>query len=251
MGTIYEALRQAIEAEEPVATATLMQLEPETGAVQPGAKLLVRNDGSLLGDLGLPQLNAAARDEALVLIEQGSSQSFTFNLPDGAQATLFIESFVPAPTLYIVGAVHIAVTLVGLAKVMGFRTVVIDARAAFATEERFAHADELIVAWPDEALLGRLNASSYVAVLTHDPKLDDPAIKTALPSPARYVGALGSPTTAAKRAERLRGDGVSEELLARLHAPIGLKIGGKMPEDIALSIMAEIVKVRADQAAAR
>jgi xanthine dehydrogenase accessory factor len=251
METIYDALRQAIADEEPVATATLLALPDTHPGLKIGAKLLIRPDGQSQGDLGLADLNAAACEMALTLLAQGGNRSFETELSTGGQATLFVETFVPAPTLYIVGAVHIAVTLVSLAKVMGFRTVVIDARAAFATEERFAHADELIVAWPDEGLRGRLNASSYVAVLTHDPKLDDPAVMTALPSAARYVGALGSPSTAAKRAERLRAEGIGEELLARLHAPIGLKIGGKQPEEIALSIMAEIIKVRADQAAGK
>jgi xanthine dehydrogenase accessory factor len=122
--------------------------------------------------------------------------------------------------------------------------VVIDARGAFATPERFGHSDELVQAWPDEALEGRLNSNSYVVLLTHDPKLDDPAIKLALPSPARYVGALGSPSTHAKRIERLREEGVAGELLARLHAPIGLKIGARTPEEIAVSIIAEIVAAR-------
>ena len=127
---------------------------------------------------------------------------------------------------------------------LGFRTVVVVARGAFATPERFAHADELVNEWPDEALAGRLNSNSFVVLLTHDPKLDDPALKVALPSPARYVGALGSPSTHAKRLARLRGEGLPEDQLARLHAPIGLKIGGNTPEEIAVSIIAEIVAAR-------
>jgi xanthine dehydrogenase accessory factor len=157
---------------------------------------------------------------------------------------VFIESFVPAPTLFIVGAVHIAIALVALAKVLGFRTVVIDAREAFATVERFPHADELVTAWPDDALEGRLTRSSYVAVLTHDPKLDDPALRVALNSAARYVGALGSPSTHARRLERLRADGLSEAQLARIHGPIGLAIGARTPDEIALSILAEIIQVK-------
>jgi xanthine dehydrogenase accessory factor len=146
--------------------------------------------------------------------------------------------------MFIVGAVHIAIPLVTFAKTLGFRTVVVDARGAFATPERFAHADELIMAWPDEALEGKLHSNSAVVLLTHDPKLDDPALKIALPSPARYVGALGSPRTHAKRLDRLREDGVPEEQLARLHAPIGLKIGANTPEEIAVSIIAEVVAAR-------
>jgi xanthine dehydrogenase accessory factor len=157
---------------------------------------------------------------------------------------VFVETYPPPPTMFIVGAVHIAIPLVTLAKTLGFRAVVIDARGAFATPERFAHADELVMAWPDEALEGRITSNSFVVLLTHDPKLDDPALKIALPSPARYVGALGSPKTHAKRLARLREEGVPEQQLARLHAPIGLKIGAATPEEIAVSIIAEVVAAR-------
>jgi xanthine dehydrogenase accessory factor len=143
-----------------------------------------------------------------------------------------------------VGGVHISIALGALAKVVGFHTVVVDARSAFATEARFPHADELVLAWPDEALEGRLDARSCVAVLTHDPKLDDPALRVALASPARYIGALGSPKTHAKRLERLRGEGFSDDQLARIHGPIGLPIGAKTPQEIALSILAEVVKAQ-------
>jgi xanthine dehydrogenase accessory factor len=128
--------------------------------------------------------------------------------------------------------------------VLGFRTVVVDARSAFASAERFAHADELVLAWPDEALEGRLDARSCVAVLTHDPKLDDPALRVALASPARYIGALGSPKTHTTRLGRLRAEGFSDEQLARIHGPIGLPIGAKTPEEIALSVLAEVVKAQ-------
>jgi xanthine dehydrogenase accessory factor len=151
---------------------------------------------------------------------------------------------VPPPGLFMVGGVHIAVALAALAKVVGFRTVVVDARSAFATEERFAHVDELVVAWPDEALEGRLDGRSCVAVLTHDPKLDDPALRVALRSPARYIGALGSPATHARRLERLRAEGFAEAELTRIHGPIGLPIGAKTPEEIAVSVLAQIVKAQ-------
>lgn len=104
--------------------------------------------------------------------------------------------------------------------------------------------DELVLAWPDEALEGRLDARSWVAVLTHDPKLDDPALRVALRSPARYIGALGSRTTHARRLERLRAEGFSEADLARIHGPIGLPIGAKTPEEIAVSILAQMIQVQ-------
>jgi xanthine dehydrogenase accessory factor len=177
------------------------------------------------------------------MLARAESGIRSYATPDG-DAQVFIETYPPPPTMFIVGAVHIAIPLVTFAKTLGFRAVVVDARGAFATPERFAHADELIMAWPDEALEGKLNSNSFVVLLTHDPKLDDPALKVALPSPARYVGALGSPTTHAKRLARLREDGVPEQQLARLHAPIGLKLGASTPEEIAISIIAEVVAAK-------
>jgi xanthine dehydrogenase accessory factor len=179
--------------------------------------------------------------DAAGLLANGRSQTVEYA---DLGIAVFIECFVPPPTLFMVGGVHIAVALGALAKVLGFHTVVVDARSAFASPERFAHADELVLEWPDEALEGRLDAGSCVAVLTHDPKLDDPALRVALASPARYIGALGSPSTHAKRLQRLRDEGFSDEQLARIHGPIGLPIGAKTAEEIALSILAEVVRVR-------
>jgi xanthine dehydrogenase accessory factor len=135
-----------------------------------------------------------------------------------------------------------------LAKTLGYRTVVVDPRSAFGSEERFPNVDRLIQRWPEEAFQEiPLTRSTAVAMLTHDPKLDDPALKIALPSPAFYVGALGSKTTQAKRRQRLLDEGLSEEQLNRLHGPIGLQIGAQTPEEIAMSIMAEIVAARNSQ----
>lgn len=238
MTTIYAALAEALAAEQPAATATLI-----AGAGRVGAKLLVRPGGAALGALG-PELDeAAVARDALDMLARGESGVRGYAGAAG-ESQVFIESYPAPPTMFIVGAVHIAIPLVMFARALGFRTVVIDARGVFATPERFAHADELISAWPDEALAGRLNSSSFVVLLTHDPKLDDPALKVALPSPARYVGALGSPKTHAKRVERLRADGLAEEQIARLHAPVGLKIGAATPEEIAVSIIAEVVAAR-------
>lgn len=235
MTTVYTTLRDAIRAGRPVATATLL-----SGPGAPGAKLLIWPDGAAEGGLGDAGLEARVRADAAPLLARGASRVLEYA---DAGAAVFVESFVPPPALFMVGGVHISVALAALAKVLGFRTVVVDARSAFATEERFAHVDELVVAWPDEALEGRLDARSCVAVLTHDPKLDDPALRVALRSPAAYVGALGSPTTHSKRLERLRAEGFGEAELARIHGPIGLSIGARTPEEIALSILAEVVKV--------
>lgn len=242
MTTIYEALRDAIDAEVPVATATVIG-----GVAGAGAKMLVRTDGGVLGALGADLPHEQIVRDALAMLGRGENGVQTYATAAG-DVEVFVETFPPPPTLWVVGAVHIAIPLVTFARVLGFRTVVIDARGAFATPERFAHADELIAEWPDEVLEGKLTSNSYVVLLTHDPKLDDPAIKVALPSPARYIGALGSPKTHASRLERLRAEGVPAEQLARLHAPIGIKIGGRTPEEIAISIIAEIVAVKNNSA---
>jgi len=235
MAELYSALRDAIRAGRPIAAATIL-----SGA-DVGAKLLVRPDGPAGGGLGSAALDERAAAEARAMLARGASG--VVELPE-LGATLFVESFAPPPTLFMVGGVHISVALAALAKVLGMRTVVVDARSAFASEERFAHVDELVLAWPDEALEGRLDARSYVAVLTHDPKLDDPAIRVALRSPAAYIGALGSPATAARRLERLRAEGFADQELARIHGPVGLPIGARTPEEIALSILAQIVQVQ-------
>jgi len=238
MTTIYEALTEALAAEQPCAVATIVG-----GAGEAGAKLFIRPGAGTLGGLGAGLDEAQIVRDALAMLARDERGIRTYATPAG-EVEVFVETYPPPPTMYIVGAVHIAIPLVTLAKTLGFRTVVVDARGAFATPERFAHADELVAAWPDEYLAGKLNSNSFVVLLTHDPKLDDPALKLALPSPARYVGALGSPRTHAKRLERLRAEGVPEEQLARLHAPIGLRLGATSPEEIAASIIAEVVAAR-------
>ncbi|HMQ32671.1 MAG TPA: XdhC/CoxI family protein [Chloroflexaceae bacterium] len=232
----YAAVRDAIREGRSVATATLV-----AGPGRVGGKLVIWPGDVSEGELGLAALEARVRADVPPMLERGETRLLEY--PEFG-AAVFVESFVPPPGLFMVGGVHIAVALAALAKVVGFRTVVVDARAAFATEERFAHVDELVVAWPDEALEGRLDARSCVAVLTHDPKLDDPALRVALRSPARYVGALGSPTTHQKRLERLRAEGFAEAELARIHGPIGLTIGARTPEEIAVSILAQIIQAQ-------
>jgi xanthine dehydrogenase accessory factor len=145
-----------------------------------------------------------------------------------------------------VGGVHIAIALTSIAKMLGFETIVIDPRRAFGSEARFPHVDRLIQAWPDTAFEGLpLTQSTAVALLTHDPKIDDPALKIVLNSPAFYIGALGSSKTQAKRRERLREMGFEEEAIGRILGPIGLDSNAATPEEIAVSIMAEIIAAKA------
>jgi xanthine dehydrogenase accessory factor len=157
---------------------------------------------------------------------------------------VFLHLIQPDPRLVIVGGVHIAVPLTRMADVLGFEVIVIDPRRLFGSEERFPEVKQILTEWPDSAFEKiKIDASTAVVMLTHDPKIDDPAIKAALRSPAFYIGALGSRKTHQKRVERLVDDGMDRQELERLHAPVGLDIGGRSPQEIALSIISEIVKV--------
>jgi xanthine dehydrogenase accessory factor len=170
----------------------------------------------------------------------------------GAQVTLadhgiklFIDTLLPPPTLVMIGGVHIAIVLATLAKTLGYRTVIVDPRHAFGNVERFPHVDQLVRAWPEEAFAQLSpHGNMAVALLTHDPKIDDPALKMVLRSQAFYIGALGSRKTHSARVERLRAEGFQDHEIERIYAPIGLRIDAQTPEEIALAVMAEIVKVR-------
>lgn len=157
---------------------------------------------------------------------------------------LFFEVIARAPELLIVGAGHVAQALVPLAKRLGFTTKVFDPRATFLTRERFPDADRMIEGWPSEELPKHLGPGSYVCVLSHDPKFDEPCVRLALRSPARYVGVIGSKKNQEKRRAALASEGFTPEEIARLRGPIGLPLGGKQPNEIALSVLAEVVKER-------
>ena len=198
-----------------------------------GAQCLVDAE-ACEGELALsPELLAEARS----LLSSGRSTPLA-----GADG-LFARAYVPSPRLLIVGAVHIAQALAPMADAAGFEVIVIDPRGAFASADRFPGI-QLIDEWPDEALarLGLDEATALVA-LSHDPKLDDPALELALPSKVFYIGALGSRRTHEKRLERLRAAGLGE-LVGRIHSPIGLALGGRSPAEIAVAILAEIIQVR-------
>ena len=235
---IFDTLRQALALEQSAALATVI------AGNQLGAKLLILPHGDPLGSLGDQALDTQVMADALMMLDAEQSAVRDYQAAAGAVSVL-IESYPPPPHLVIVGAVHTAIPLTACAKQLGFRVTVVDPRAAFATRERFPDADELVIEWPDEALPGlRLDRSTYVAVLTHDPKLDDPAVRMALSYPVRYVGALGSPKTQAARKQALREAGISDEVLTQIYGPIGLPLGSKTPAEIAISILAEMIAVR-------
>jgi len=157
----------------------------------------------------------------------------------------FVEPHRRAAHMVIIGAIHIAIPLHRMAKLMGYRVTVVDARAKFATRERFPEADEILLQWPDEALAGiTLDRSTYVVILTHDPKFDLPALRSVVGRDVRYIGAIGSRKTNQNRFDELRREGFTDEQLAAVHGPIGLDLGGRGAEETALAIMAEATAVR-------
>ncbi|MEM7345106.1 MAG: XdhC family protein [Chloroflexota bacterium] len=236
--TLCAQLKDYIDRDETVTLTTVIRGPSDLL----GQKALIPARGVSVGALlDTPWRDQILTDAQTLMDEQVSGT----RLYDKDQIQLFFDVYYAAPKLVIVGAVHIASHLIYFAKPLGFRTYLIDPRTAFATKERFPNVDEMVHTWPDDALAAiKLTSQTAVVVVTHDPKLDDPALKIALPSPAFYVGALGSPNTHDKRITRLTEEGVALGDLDRLHAPIGLNIGGRTPEEIALSIMAEIVASR-------
>jgi xanthine dehydrogenase accessory factor len=214
--------------------------QPGTGA-PPAPSLVIGAGGEILeGDAGDPSTNSALGREAASILADGRSR--TIEVGDRAY---FVEAFPIRPRLIVVGAVEVARSLVRYARELGYETVVVDGRAAFATPERFPEADRVEVAWPDEAFAALdVGFNDAVAILSHDPKFDEPAIVEAVRRGCRYVGAVGSRKTQANRRERLARDGLTPEEIATVRGPIGLDLGGRDPAETALAIMAEIVAAR-------
>ena len=211
-------LAEAVREERPIA------LETRISGDGIGAKRLVG-----------PEDDGPAAD-LLVRAETGIVET-----PEGQ---LFVSSFAPRPNMYVFGAVDHAAALASIGRDLGYRVTVCDARARFVTRERFPDVDELVVEWPDRFLQDApVDERTAICILTHDHKFDVPALKVALETRAGYIGAMGSRRTNADRAERLRAEGVTEEEMARIHAPIGLKIGSRSPQEVAVAIAAEIVQV--------
>ncbi|GAC1533759.1 MAG: XdhC family protein [Candidatus Velthaea sp.] len=199
------------------------------------------------GSLGSSVFTEAVVDEARAMLAARSSAVRGFG-PEGepiGDERVFIAAFVERPLMYVIGAIDFARPLTTIARVLGYRTILIDPRAAFATHERFPEADEIVMAWPDDALRSAtIDDRTAIVTLAHDPKFDLPTLEIALRSRAAYVGAMGSRGTNERRLEALRACGLREDEIARLHAPIGLDLGARTPEETAVSIVAEIVARR-------
>ncbi len=246
--TVYEALSAAIRAQDPVALVTVIE-GPDVGG-----KLLIRPDHAPLGSLGDVELDRVAHRDALAELEAGRSgvrhygphgETTPEDLLDTPVVRVFVESWAPPPEMWIFGAVDFTAALAKVAKVLGYRVAVCDAREIFATKRRFPMADEVRVTWPGpmfDERGGQLGPRDAVCILTHDPKFDVPAVQGALATRVGYIGVMGSRTTHEKRMERLAEVGVTDQGdLDRLMSPIGLDIGARTPEETAISICAEII----------
>lgn len=237
----YALLAELIQGNVPAALATAISGE------QIGAKMVVPGDSPPIGSIH-PGLDAQVAADALELLVSARNEVHSYEVGD-ERVDVFIEVFPRPQRLFIVGAVHVAIPLHLLAKMLGYYVTVIDPRGALASRERFPSADAIVTEWPDDALgAAELDKGSSVVVLTHNPKFDIPALLVAARSGAGYVGAIGSRTTNIERMRALREEGVTEEQIARIYAPIGLDIGSRTPAEIALAIMSEIVAIRRQRA---
>ncbi|MFN6552619.1 XdhC family protein [Mycolicibacterium septicum] len=242
-------IAEDIEAHRPVAVATVIA-HPDASWV--GRRLVVHRD-AVEGSLGSLRADAAVTDDARGLLAAGRSEVLTYG-PDGQRRgegmEVFVASHAPRPRMLVFGAIDFAAAVAQQGVFLGYRVTVCDARPVFATSARFPTADEVVVDWPHrylaaQAEAGSIDARTVICVLTHDPKFDVPLLEVALRLPeAAYIGAMGSRRTHEDRVARLRDAGMTEAELARLSSPIGLDLGGRTPEETAVSIAAEIIAQR-------
>lgn len=228
----------------PVAVATLIS-GPDDSPV--GARLVIRPE-TMSGSLGMDRFDDAVRDDARGLLEQGATGVLHYGRHGerrGDECSVFIASYAPKPRMIVFGAIDFAAAVARIGSFLGYHVTVCDARATFATAKRFPDADEVVVEWPHRYLTStEVDERTVVCVLTHDPKFDVPLLEVALRLPLAYLGAMGSRRTNDDRTMRLKELGFTDADLVKLHAPIGLDIGGRTPEETAVSIAAEIISSR-------
>ncbi|GAA2077282.1 XdhC family protein [Actinomadura alba] len=230
--------------DSPVAVATIVR----GPSAHLGRMLVVRPDRPSEGTLGDERLDQVAAAHATGVLHAGQTRTVEIGVADGycrEPMTLLVESNTPAPRMLVFGAIDHAAALARIGTFLDYRVTVCDARARFATPDRFPYADEVVVDWPHRYLRSqRLDGGTVICVLTHDPKFDVPLLTAALRLPVAYVGAMGSRRTHEERLVRLRKAGLTDRELSRLHSPIGLDLGARTPQETALSIAAEIVAHR-------
>ena len=234
MVSILGSIADLVEAERLGATATVVE------GANLGMKAVIDIDAGVIAGQIPAEIVDDVLADALQLMEHEQNRSLVYG-----DSEVYIETLAPPPVLLIFGAGYVSQPLSVMAKQLGFRVVVADARARWATEERFPHVDELIVAWPD-SVFDRFEPDrrTYVAVLNHDARFEGPVFPAIHEAPIRYIGAMGSRRTHGDRVARLKGDGWTDEEISRVHGPIGLDIGAETPEEMAISILAEIIQVR-------
>ena len=253
--SLYDMLAARLRASQPTALVVVIE------GPNAGATMLVAPGSPFVGSLGHAELDRVASRDALGELEAGRTGTRSYgpqgqttpeDLADSPTVRVFVESFAPPPHMVIFGAVDFTSALARVAKVLGYRVTVCDARKVFATTRRFPMADEVMVAWPNELFDkfgSKLGPRDAVCILTHDPKFDVPAIQGALRTAVGYIGVMGSRKTHAKRLERLAEVGLKSEHLARVMSPIGLDIGARTPEETAISICGEIIARRTGRGA--
>jgi len=231
---VIEAVRRLVDDERLGAVATVV-VGPDLGA-----RAVIDFDAGYIAGRLPEDLSPDVLADARALMAHEQSRTLVYG-----ESEVFIETVAPAPHLVIFGAVHVAQPLSAMARLLGFRVTVSDARAAFTTPERFPDADRVLVGWPDTHKDQiDIDRRTYVVLLSHDARFEDPVLPWVLGSPAKYIGAMGSRRTAAKRAEKLRAMGYGDEQIERIHGPVGLDIGAEQPAETAVSILAEMVHVR-------
>ena len=250
MADLLPRWHSALAEQSPIAIATVIQ--GPAGAL--GGKLLVSLEDHT-GTAGNEDLDRAIVEGARGMLEGGKTGTVHYG-PRGQRrmedVAVFVQSFAPPPKMFVFGAIDFASAVARIGKYLGYRVIVCDARAVFATRERFPSADEVVVAWPDEFLkTAEVDRRSVICVLTHDPKFDVPVLKESLNTPAGYIGAMGSRRTHDNRTARLKEEGVTDEQLARVSSPIGLDIGARTPEETAVAIAAEIIAFRTGHSGGR
>jgi xanthine dehydrogenase accessory factor len=250
---IYQELAKIAASGERAALATVIS---SRGSVprKPGTKMLIKGDGTLVGSIGGGNVEQAVQEKALEVMKSGEPQMINLDLTGsgeeawmicGGQLDVFLEPIVPAETLYLFGAGHLSQSTAAVAKMVGFRVVVIDPRPEYNNNDRFPDADSLVVEEYDDAF-SKLNVdeNSYIVIYTPGHVSDEKCLRFAIGTEAKYVGMIGSKKKVKEIKERLRKKGASQQQLDEVHAPIGLEINAQTPEEIAISILAEITKIR-------
>ncbi len=231
---VIEAVKKLVDEERLGAVATVV-VGPDLGA-----KAAIDFDAGYVAGWLPEAFSDDVLADARALMEHEQSRTLAYG-----ETEVFIETVAPPPHLVVFGAVHVAQPLSAMARLLGFRVTVSDARPAFTTPDRFPDAHRVLVGWPDaqkEEI--DIDRRTYVVLLSHDARFEDPVLPWVLASPAKYIGAMGSRRTTAKRAEKLRAMGYSDEQIERVHGPIGLDIGAEQPAETAVSILAEMIQVR-------